>query len=230
MQQRALSRKGKAKSDRYGLAKITTLPDGSRLDDGAKLLPAANVTTYFGATRVDQNFHGLNTFSFVTPATHGITVLTNGMRNAYLRASPLLRTLRLTGGTMLHMRDQAAANHWFAVPPGIAVGVALIAGVLHSRNSPREVVVDSYAETHQDGVASLNNVRTAIGQVFTPSISAYLRSCKFYVSKERRPTGTVVAKLYAVTGTPGSTAVPTGSPLAVSAAGDVANFSQWPKF
>ncbi len=95
-------------------------------------------------------------------------------------------------------------------------------------DAPAPTLIDSYSEANQNGTATLNDTRTAVGQVFTPSVSAYLRSSKFYLSKENSPTGTIVAKLYAVTGTPGSTAVATGSPLAISVGLDVSTLSPWP--
>ena len=95
-------------------------------------------------------------------------------------------------------------------------------------DAPGLTLIDSYSEANQNGTATLNDARTAVGQVFTPSVSAYIRSSKFYLSKENSPTGTIVAKLYAVTGTPGSTAVATGSPLAISVALDVSTLSPWP--
>lgn len=93
---------------------------------------------------------------------------------------------------------------------------------------PPAVLIESYSEANQDATASLNGVRTAVGQVFVPSLSAYLRSSKFYLSKEGNPVGPIVAKLYAVSGTPGSTAVATGPPLAVSSALAVSDLSPWP--
>ena len=95
-------------------------------------------------------------------------------------------------------------------------------------DGPPPTLIDSYSEANQNGTATINGTRTAVGQIFTPSVSAYIRSSKFYLSKENSPTGTIVAKLYAVTGTPGSTAVATGSPLAISAGLDVSTLSAWP--
>ena len=102
--------------------------------------------------------------------------------------------------------------------------------ILASQHVSAPTLIDSYSEAHhRNATVSFNDYRTKIGQVFTPSVSAYLRSCKFYISKENSPTGTIVAKLYTVNGTPGSTAVATGSPLAVSAEVNVSTLSPWPK-
>lgn len=52
-----------------------------------------------------------------------------------------------------------------------------------------------------------------------------ITSCKFKVQKSGAPTGSVYAKLYAITGTPGSTGKPTGSALATSDAVDVSTLT-----
>ena len=100
--------------------------------------------------------------------------------------------------------------------------------ILAPQHVSAQTLIDSYSEANYTATASLNDTRTDVGQVFTPSVSAYLRSSKFYLSKENSPTGTIVAKLYAVTGTAGSTAVPTGSPLATSTGVNVSTLSPWP--
>lgn len=51
-----------------------------------------------------------------------------------------------------------------------------------------------------------------------------LRQSEFLVSKENAPTGLAVSKLYAITGTPGMDAVPTGPALATSTGVDVSTF------
>jgi hypothetical protein len=89
-------------------------------------------------------------------------------------------------------------------------------------------VIDSYSAVNQDSTSSLNGTRTAVGQVFIASGSTYIRSCEFYLARENNPTGTIVAKLYAVGGTPGSTALPIGSPFAISAPVDISSLNPWP--
>jgi hypothetical protein len=101
--------------------------------------------------------------------------------------------------------------------------IAIVAAtpmVRHWRGATR-LVVDSYREVNYEATASLTEKRHGVGQVFTPSVSAYLTSSQFYLGKDGSPTGTIVSKLYAVTGSAGSTAKPTGSPLATSAPVDV---------
>jgi len=79
-------------------------------------------------------------------------------------------------------------------------------------------VVDFLDETGfaWDGHALYGANYTKIGQAFTPSSSGNLTSVRFYFYNDGSPTGTVVAKLYAITGTYGTDAIPTGSALATS--------------
>ena len=64
------------------------------------------------------------------------------------------------------------------------------------------------------------------GECFIMPASKYtLTSCKFNLQKAGSPTGNCYARLYAVTGTIGTDAVPTGSVLATSDAKDVSTIS-----
>jgi hypothetical protein len=63
------------------------------------------------------------------------------------------------------------------------------------------------------------------GQVFTATRTGNITSVTFIMSKFGSPTGNAYARLYAITGTVGSTAVPTGSLLADSDALDVSTLS-----
>ena len=58
-------------------------------------------------------------------------------------------------------------------------------------------------------------ILTTIGQSFD-AIAGTLDSCKFYLKKTGSPTGNAVAKLYAHTGSYGTSGTPTGSVLATS--------------
>jgi hypothetical protein len=60
---------------------------------------------------------------------------------------------------------------------------------------------------------------TSAGQAFIVNESYILSSIKFYLTRVGSPSGNVVAKVYAITGTPspsGSGAIPTGLALAIS--------------
>jgi hypothetical protein len=79
---------------------------------------------------------------------------------------------------------------------------------------------DSY-EGSNDAALLLNGTNLEIGQVFQASKGGKLTGCEFYLRKGNSPTGNGVAKLYAITGTPGTNAVPTGSALATSESVDM---------
>jgi len=79
-------------------------------------------------------------------------------------------------------------------------------------------VVDSLAETGfaWDGHAVYGVNYTKMGQAFTPSSSGNLTSAQFYFYNDGLLTGTAVARLFAISGTYGTDAKPTGSALATS--------------
>jgi len=82
-------------------------------------------------------------------------------------------------------------------------------------------IVDSYSESNYYGEQSVHGDATQQdGQSFLAD-GGILNSCQFYVRKRGLPTGNVYAKIYAHSGTFGSSSIATGSPLAVSDALDV---------
>lgn len=83
------------------------------------------------------------------------------------------------------------------------------------------VLIDSYSEANTDSVFNLDSDYSdgsPAGQSLTNlSVPMAITSAKFYFRKGGgSPTGNLVAKLYAHTGTFGSTGTPTGSALATS--------------
>jgi hypothetical protein len=84
-------------------------------------------------------------------------------------------------------------------------------------------LVDSYSQTNQDYAfvisAGSGRYYTA-GQAFT-AIAGTLDSATFYVERVGVSSGNTYAVVYAMTGTFGTTGVPTGSPLATSDPVDV---------
>ena len=77
--------------------------------------------------------------------------------------------------------------------------------------------IDSYSETNQSTNANLYVGATIrIGQSFTCSSSSVLQSCKFYLRRYGTSTGNVTTKIYAHSGTYGTSSVPTGAALATS--------------
>lgn len=80
-------------------------------------------------------------------------------------------------------------------------------------------IVDSYSETN-----ATDNSSSTIGQSFTGD-GGTLNSAKFYLQKDGSPTGNLYAKIYAHSGTFGTSSVPTGSALATSDAVDASTIS-----
>lgn len=81
--------------------------------------------------------------------------------------------------------------------------------------------LDSYAEANQDSVIGLYaGSNTITGQAVSLATNAVITGAKFFLVKQGTPTGTVYVELYACSGAPGSTGVPTGAVLA-SASFDV---------
>jgi hypothetical protein len=87
--------------------------------------------------------------------------------------------------------------------------------------------LDSYSESNRSGTVNLATPTTGIvAQSFTPASSATLRSVKFYLKKALgSPTGDAVSRIYAHSGTYGTSSVPTGSALATSDGYDVSTIA-----
>jgi hypothetical protein len=92
-----------------------------------------------------------------------------------------------------------------------------------------EILIDSYSETNADNITGQHaTYREETGQSFTASFvaaKAVLSSCKFHLKKAGLPTGNVVARLYAHSGTYGTSSLPTGSILATSDNFDVSTLT-----
>lgn len=88
------------------------------------------------------------------------------------------------------------------------------------------VLLDSYSESNHDGTSIvICNVQPGGGQTFKPSSSAALRRAVFYLKKLGSPTGNATAKVYAHTGTYGTSGLPTGAALATSDTLDVSTLT-----
>jgi len=87
------------------------------------------------------------------------------------------------------------------------------------------MLIDSYSESNQDASSNIYSAQPNVGQSFTASLAGKLSSCKAYLRKSGSPTGNIVAKLYAHTGTYGTSSLPTGDPLATSDNVDVSTLS-----
>ncbi len=86
--------------------------------------------------------------------------------------------------------------------------------------------IDSYSESNYSAGALLYTAgNNELSQTFYCTSGNILTAAKFYLQKYGSPTGNITAKVYAVTGTPGTNAVPTGSALATSDAVDISTLS-----
>ena len=77
--------------------------------------------------------------------------------------------------------------------------------------------IDSYSSSYGDTTTLLiagGSYHVGAGQAFTLAQNTSLTSASFSLSPGGSPSGTIYAKLYAATGSVGSTATPTGSALA----------------
>ena len=97
------------------------------------------------------------------------------------------------------------------------VAYASMAGTFDTTGGvPVKTIDDYYSESNYD--TSLNmytGQSSAVGQSFT-STGGELNSAAFFLSKTGAPTGNAVVKIYAHTGTYGTSSLPTGSALAAS--------------
>lgn len=101
-------------------------------------------------------------------------------------------------------------------------------------NGGAELLFDSYSETNKDEDHPLQTVhpsselqRSSYGQTFkTSSNNAYkISKVKFYLRKYGTPTGNLIVRLYAHTGTFGSSGIPTGSSLANGSSFSIASLT-----
>ena len=94
--------------------------------------------------------------------------------------------------------------------------------------------IAEYTADNEDGYRSLyTGADLKIGESFAVDISRVLSTAKFRLSKQGSPTGDMVAKIYAHSGTYGTSSVPTGSALATSAvvtAASLTTSSAWVDF
>lgn len=77
------------------------------------------------------------------------------------------------------------------------------------------ILIDSYSESNGTSTYSLHGTSGQRGQSFTGNGNK-ITSAKFYISKNGTLTNSVVARVFAHTGTYGTSSLPTGSALAIS--------------
>lgn len=115
----------------------------------------------------------------------------------------------------------------------IILSLALIAAFVAAvpEKAFASTIVDSFTNPDPNNYATFFYI-TADGQSFTGDGSV-LDSAQFYLEKVGSPPGTAVARIYAHSGTFGTSGVPTGSPLATSdsfAPSSLTTSFQWTTF
>jgi len=192
-------------------------------------------------TNIDDNY---NPQVFINPVTDDIYVAYNGKRDGSEvlgTTTKIYYTKSTDGGTTWTSGDTAyqegatSANLQAWTPltgrrfyVGWRVGTTLLGNKVNSivivlRQSLSSSLgfnptslLDSYSEVNANTVYQVySGSITSVAQSFT-AVSSVLASCKFYLDRAGSPTGNVVAKLYAITGSSGTTGKPTGSALATS--------------
>lgn len=105
------------------------------------------------------------------------------------------------------------ASSWNGTTWTAAAGTDLLFFV-YSMGS-NAITTDSYSETNQNATTLLDAAPTAVGQSITGDGNV-LSNVRWYLSKTGTPAGNMVCKLYAHSGTFGTSSVPTGTALATS--------------
>lgn len=88
-------------------------------------------------------------------------------------------------------------------------------------NNVTPTTAASYSEANQDAATALNSGGTVGASQSFAGNNGVLSSCRFMLKKTGSPTGTAVCKIYAHSGTFGTSSVPTGAALATSGTLDV---------
>jgi len=98
------------------------------------------------------------------------------------------------------------------VPPAITQAAY---GFYNDGTEAGVLAIDSYSEANYDGSLTIGTTYTGFAQSFLGT-GQQLGSARFYLNNTSSATGSMFAKVYATTGTHGTSAVPTGAALATS--------------
>lgn len=127
----------------------------------------------------------------------------------------------LTNADLRVRRNYANVTTVPVSSPNVLSGPGWLHKVIVNNPVTAGAVFDSYGEANKSNDESMaSDLDNAEGQSFTGN-GQTLESAKFWMRKTFSPTGTMVSKVYAHTGTYGSTGVPTGAALATSGTIDV---------
>ena len=163
----------------------------------------------------------------ITPGQHGTCSPTGSQSllvDTLITATPATgyanRDLKVDG--VNQGNDNGFYTTTYALPGGATHTLEAVFEKTHN-------LLDSYPTTNADGEISINCV-TATGvatyscqgvSFTTPSYDATLDRLQFYLKNHGSPTGHLQAKLYAHTGTYGTSSLPTGTALAESEIRDI---------
>jgi hypothetical protein len=141
----------------------------------------------------------------------------------------MTNTAKPSSGTMANTARAASSETWASIATTWATETRTWAdtGTFMSNIVKPLSVAASYSEANR--TTSVTNLRSdsvnQVGQTFTSASTGNVYSAVAYLNKNGSPTGTITAKIYAMTGTLGLTSKPTGSALITSDAVNVADFS-----
>ncbi len=131
--------------------------------------------------------------------------------------------------TNVSISGAAVTNQLVAAVTGYKIRVLSYvidaAGTLTAQFLSKSSITDSYTEAADTTVKLFVGDKIRYGQSFTSAFSGLLETCRVNLSLLGAPTGNVTAKLYAHTGTLGTSSTPTGAALATSDTLDISTLT-----
>ncbi len=162
--------------------------------------------------------------SLTTPVLDGLISLDGGLilRLNTLTSTPYTIDSSITDTVILVDLTTIAAATTITLPAPTLGRTIIIkdrdgyAGTYNIILNPRDGYADSYVESNKDGYdQTYSGATVGVGQSFTGD-GRTLYKAQFYLSKTGSPSSTMVAKIYAHSGSFGTTGIPTGAALATS--------------
>lgn len=177
----------------------------------------ATSTTFRRCQLITQNSATFSSCIFDSTADSSRAILANNLSN--------IATCKfISGGTGHGIELTTAGTYTFSANTFTGYGSNNTTNAAIYNNATPTTVV-SYSETNQDALTSLNSGGTVgAGQSFAGN-GGVLSACRFYLKKTGSPTGNAVCKIYAHSGTFGTSSIPTGAALATSDNFDVSTLT-----
>lgn len=177
----------------------SSVPTGAALDTATEVINADSLTTSFAPYQ----------FNF----TGGYTMV-----NGTYYCLAIEGTLQTGGNDWQVSRDNSAPTHTGnGSRYAAAWGASAADAVFEVYSGSGAITADSYSETNQSGNNALAGSSIEYGQSITGD-GGVLSNVRFYLRKVGTPAGNMTVKLYAHSGTFGTSSVPTGAALATSVA------------